>query len=89
MYSKIGGKEYISKASWPSFDSKILVAEELDIPVQIMGKVRGRVKVPNNARDEEVEKIALGNQTINDQLEGLTIRKVIIIPNKIINIVTN
>jgi leucyl-tRNA synthetase len=89
IYSKIGKKGYISFAKWPSYDPKLLVDDELELPVQIMGKVRGRVKVPNNASDDVVKNIALENQTINDLLDGLTIRKVIIVPNKIINIVAN
>jgi leucyl-tRNA synthetase len=89
IYTKIGGDGYIAVSQWPSFNPALLVANELELPVQIMGKVRGRVTVPANASDKEVEKIALENQTINDLLEGLTIRKVIIVPNKIINIVAN
>ena len=89
IYSKIGEKGYISFSKWPSYDPKLLVDDELELPVQIMGKVRGRVKVPNNASDDVVKNIALENQTINDLLDGLTIRKVIIVPNKIINIVAN
>ncbi len=89
IYTKIGGNGYIAVATWPTFDPALLVADELELPVQIMGKVRGRVTVPNNASNEEVEKIALENQIISGLLEGLTIRKVIIVPNKIINIVAN
>ncbi len=89
IYTKIGGKGYIAVAKWPTFDPRLLVADELELPVQIMGKVRGRVTVPADASDEEVEKIALENQTISDLLEGLAIRKVIIVPNKIINIIAN
>jgi leucyl-tRNA synthetase len=54
-----------------------------------MGKVRGRVTVPANADDDEVEKAALQDPNISALLENLTIRKVIIVPNKIINIVAN
>ena len=89
IYSKIGEKGYISFAKWPSYESILLVDDELELPVQIMGKVRGRVRVPNNASDEVVRNIALENQIISDLLEGLTIRKVIIVPNKIINIVAS
>ena len=54
-----------------------------------MGKVRGRVTVPADASDEEVEKTATEDPVISALLEGLTVRKIIIVPNKIINIVAN
>jgi len=89
IFTKIGGQGYIAVAQWPTFDPALLVADELELPVQIMGKVRGRVTVPANASNKEIENIALENQTINDLLKGLTIRKIIVVPNKIINIVAN
>jgi leucyl-tRNA synthetase len=89
IYTKIGNNGYITVASWPTFDSALLVEDELELPVQIMGKVRGRVTVPADASDEIVKKAALEDSNISALLENLTIRKVIIVPNKIINIVAN
>ncbi len=89
IYSKIVGDVYVSETTWPTFDSANLVADNLELPVQVMGKVRGRITVPTNASDEEVEKAALQDPNISSLLENLTIRKVIIVPKKIINIVAN
>ena len=89
IFSKIGGEGYIARAQWPTFDPALLVADTLELPVQIMGKVRGRVKVPANACDADVEKAALEDPNIGALLENLTIRKIIVVPNKIINIVAN
>ena len=89
IFAKIGGEGYIVFASWPTFDATLLVTDTLELPVQIMGKVRGRVTVPANAEDDAVEKVALSDPNISALLENLTIRKVIIVPNKIINIVAN
>ena len=89
IYSKIGSEGYIAIASWPEFDANQLVTDTLQLPVQIMGKVRGRVTVPANATDEDVERAALQDPNISAFLENLTIRKVIVVPNKIINIVAN
>ena len=89
IYTKIGGNGYIAVASWPTFDSALLIEDELELPVQIMGKVRGRVTVPADASDEIVKKAALEDSNISALLVNLTIRKVIIVPNKIINIVAN
>jgi leucyl-tRNA synthetase len=59
------------------------------MPVQIMGKVRGRISVPAGANSKEVEDIALQDEQIATLLENVTVRKVIVVPNKIINIVAN
>ncbi|MAI67602.1 MAG: leucine--tRNA ligase [Phycisphaerae bacterium] len=89
IYSKLGQQGYIADAQWPTFDPEQLVADSLELPVQIMGKVRGRVTVPAGASNEDVEKAAIEDPAICALLEGLVIRKVIIVPNKIINIVAN
>ncbi len=89
LFSKIGCAGYVSNQSWPEFDPKQLVADVIEMPVQIMGKVRGRISVPTNANDKQVEKFALENENISQLLENLTVRKVIVVPNKIINIVAN
>jgi len=89
MYSQIGEVEYISKQSWPEFNPKLLVEDRVEIPVQIMGKVRGRISIPVNAKDSEVEDIALKDEHISPLLKNLTVQKIIVIPNKIVNIVAN
>jgi leucyl-tRNA synthetase len=89
MYSKIGETGYVSMQTWPEFNPKLLVEEQVEIPVQIMGKVRGRISIPVDADDSEIEDIALKDEQIRPLLENLTVQKVIIIPNKIINIVAS
>lgn len=89
LFSKIGGDGYVSLQSWPSFDANQLETDVVEIPVQIMGKVRGRISVPSNANAEEIEKFALQDSHICELLEGLTVRKIIVVPNQIINIVAN
>ncbi len=87
MYTKIGGKGYITQEQWPTFDPSLLVADVIEMPVQIMGKVRGRISVPAGASDSEVEKIAVEDEHIKQLLENLTVQKVVVVKNKIINIV--
>jgi leucyl-tRNA synthetase len=87
MYMKIGGKGYITQEQWPTFDPSLLVADVIEMPVQIMGKVRGRISVPAGASDSEVEQIAVEDEHIKQLLENLTVQKVVVVKNKIINIV--
>jgi len=89
LFSKIGGVGYVSEQSWPEFDTNQLITDMVEIPVQIMGKVRGRITVPTDADSKEVEQCALENENISQILETLTVRKIIVVPNKIINIVAN
>ncbi|MEE2912690.1 MAG: leucine--tRNA ligase, partial [Planctomycetota bacterium] len=87
MYMKISGEGYITQQPWPAFDPKQLLADVVEMPVQIMGKVRGRISVPTGSTDEEVEQIAINDEHIKRLLENLTVEKIVIVQNKIINIV--
>ncbi|MFT5205688.1 MAG: leucyl-tRNA synthetase [Phycisphaerales bacterium] len=89
LYTRIGGDGYVASQSWPTFDPKMLLTDVIEMPVQIMGKVRGRISVPAGANSKEVENIALQDEQIATLLENVTVRKVIVVPNKIINIVAN
>ena len=89
LYTKIDGNGYVSIQAWPEFDPQQLVSDLLELPVQIMGKVRGRITVPADADDAQVEQCALQDEQISQLLEHLTVRKVIVVPNKIVNIVAS
>jgi leucyl-tRNA synthetase len=79
----------IVDAAWPAFDPAMLVEDEVEIPVQILGKVRAKITVPAGLSNEEMEAAALGNDRVQALLEGKTVRKVIVVPGKLVNIVAN
>jgi len=87
LWSRVGGAPSIVDASWPEVDESLLVDNEVEVAVQIMGRVRGKVTVPADADAGAMESIALADPQIQAQLEGKTIRKVIAVPGRIINIV--
>ncbi len=87
MYMEIGGEGSITQQQWPAFDPNQLVADVVEMAVQIMGKVRARISVPAGASDCEVEQIAVHDEHIKELLENLTVQKVVVVQNKIINIV--
>ena len=89
MFSKLGGTESITKQSWPEHDTALLVEDIVELPVQIMGKVRGKISVPVDSSDEEVQAAVMDNEQIASLLEGKTLQKFIVVPNKIVNIVAN
>ena len=87
LWSKLGYSETITYASWPTFDESKLVEDEVEIVVQIMGKVRAKLTMSKDASKEEMEQLAL--EEIKEQIEGKTVRKVIVVPGKLVNVVAN
>ena len=84
-----GSTEGISYVTWPTFDEAKLVSDEIEVVFQINGKVRGKAQTARSISKEDLEKIALENKNIQEHLEGLTVRKVIVVPGKLVNIVAN
>jgi leucyl-tRNA synthetase len=84
MYGHAGG---LSAAHWPSFDADVAKAEELEIPVQVTGKLRGVVKVPPSITDAELEKIALADANVQAHIAGKTVKKVVIVKSRLVSIV--
>jgi leucyl-tRNA synthetase len=86
-WSQLGESGLVAQAPWPSWDPALSEDEERTLPVQINGKRRGEVRAPAGASAAEVEQIVLGDDEIRRRLEGLTIRKVIVVPDRIVNLV--
>lgn len=87
LWSKIGNKESITLQPWPKYDEKALIKDEVEIVVQVNGKVRDRIKAPVNSNEDELHQIALQNSRIIELTKDKKIVKIIVIPNKLINIV--
>ncbi|EHV9036600.1 leucine--tRNA ligase [Vibrio vulnificus] len=83
------GQQDIDNASWPTYDEKALVEDEKLIVVQVNGKVRGKITVAADATKEQVEEIGLNEENVSKHLDGVTIRKVIYVPGKLLSIVAN
>ncbi|ADG12646.1 leucine--tRNA ligase [Caulobacter segnis] len=88
-WAKIGGEGMVVDAPWPKADPALAADDERVLPIQINGKRRGEVKVKAGAPDDEVTKIALADPNIMAHLEGVTVRKVIVVKDRIVNIVAN
>jgi leucyl-tRNA synthetase len=87
LWAALGHTAHLTTQSWPAYDEKALVLDEVTMVVQVNGKVRGKFEAPNNAPQAEVEKLALELENVQKFTEGKTVRKVIVIPNKLVNIV--
>jgi leucyl-tRNA synthetase len=77
----------ITEQSWPAYDERLLVEDEVEIVLQINGKLRDRVKMSIVATDEELKSAALTNPKIQERIAGKTVRNVIVVPKKLVNIV--
>jgi len=89
LWQQLGKSGAIIDAQWPKVDESALVQDSLTLVVQVNGKLRGQIEVPASASREEVETAARGNENVLRFTEGLTIRKVIVVPGKLVNIVAN
>ncbi|MEI9865944.1 MAG: class I tRNA ligase family protein [Limisphaerales bacterium] len=77
----------LAYAPWPKFNAALLVESEIEIPVQVNGKLRDVIKVSVNATGAELETLALANEKAKPYYEGKTIKKIIVVPKKLVNIV--
>lgn len=87
FHARLGGNGLCSLAPWPEHDEAMLVDESIELPVQVQGKVRGRISVPADAGEEAVVAAALADEHIAAMLGGAKPRKVIVVPGKIVNII--
>ncbi|WP_436859755.1 leucine--tRNA ligase [Staphylococcus caeli] len=87
LWSRLGHEETITYQPWPSYDESLLVDDEIEIVVQVNGKVRAKINVPKDISKEEMEQVALGNENVKSEIEGKDIKKVIAVPAKLVNIV--
>jgi leucyl-tRNA synthetase len=85
LWQRLGGIGLLAYAAWPSVDPRLLVDDEVEIAVQVLGKVRGRVLVPNGAAKDVV--LAAARAAVASHLDGKTIHKEIVVPGKLVNFV--
>jgi len=84
---RIGGEGMVVAAPWPTFDPALTEDATRTLPVQVNGKRRGEIAAPAGAEPADVEKLVLADPEIAARLEGLTIRKIIVVKDRIVNIV--
>ncbi|GJL90887.1 leucine--tRNA ligase [Hyphococcus sp.] len=88
-WETLGGKGFICDAPWPKADKTLLAKDELLLGVQVNGKRRGEILVAADAANETVEQAALSDEGVQRHIDGKTVRKIVIVPGRIVNIVAN
>jgi leucyl-tRNA synthetase len=87
LWQALGHKETLAYEPWPAFDAALTRAEEVEVPVQLNGKLKHRLMVAPDIGADALEKTALADEKVKGLLEGKTVAKVIVVPGKLVNIV--
>ena len=87
IWSVLGGAGLVVQAAWPKADPALLIDETIVLPIQINGKRRGEISVPRDMALAEVEKLALANEDVQKFLGGQAVKKLIVVPGRIVNVV--
>jgi leucyl-tRNA synthetase len=87
-WSNIGGVGLIADAAWPAVDPALLVDDEVTIALQHMGKLRDTITAPKGASKDTLEALALASANLQRSIDGAPVRKVIVVPDRLVNIVT-
>ena len=89
IHARLGGTVMLADMEWPSHDESALVTDELELVIQVNGKLRDKITVSKDADAATVEAAALAAPKVKEQLDGKTVRKVIVVPGRLVNIVAN
>jgi leucyl-tRNA synthetase len=87
LWATLGHKQILTETPWPAIDPALLVQESVTIGVQVNGKLRGQITLPANSNEDTTRQTALAEPAVQKALEGLSVRKVIVVPNRIVNVV--
>ncbi|XAM01714.1 class I tRNA ligase family protein [Phycisphaeraceae bacterium D3-23] len=89
LWARLGHSTFLADTGWPTWDEAALKVDAIEIPVQVNGKLRGKVTVPVDADNDAIEQLAKQDENVAEHLDGKTVRKVIVIPKRLINIVVS
>lgn len=89
LWNHLGHEGTVMDAQWPQLDTSALTQSNVLIVLQVNGKLRGKIEVPKDMTNEDLEQLALSNEAITKYTENGTVRKVIVVPGRLVNIVVN
>jgi leucyl-tRNA synthetase len=87
LWERLGNRESILKARWPEYDPHFLIEEKVVMVIQVNGKVRSKIEVSADIQESELRALALADEKIKSWIQDRPVRNVILIPQKLINIV--
>jgi len=87
LWQKLGHNQSLAYESWPAYNESLIAEETIEVPVQVNGKLRGRISVPADAEEDAVLQAAMANPKVAAALAGKTVVKKIVVPGKLVNLV--
>jgi leucyl-tRNA synthetase len=87
LWERLGHEDGLAAASWPSFNAVVAKAEEIVVPVQVNGKVRGRLTVPVDTSEQALERLALADPHVQAHIGGKTVKKVVVAKGRLVSVV--
>jgi leucyl-tRNA synthetase len=87
LWRELGFGEDVLKASWPEIDAKALEQDEVELVLQVNGKLRGHMRAPKSAGREQIEQLALSHDAVTRYTNGQAVKKVVVVPGRLVNVV--
>ena len=87
MWQSLGNRKGLTATTWPGYDREIATEDTVTLVVQVNGKVRSRLSLPVNQEEDEVKRLALGDEKIKGLIDGKEVRRVVVVPNRLVNVV--
>jgi leucyl-tRNA synthetase len=87
LWQVLGHAQPVIDCGWPTVDEAALEQEDMSLVVQVNGKRRGQIEVPVDAANEKIEETALANENVQKFIDGKTVRKIIVVPGRLVNVV--
>ena len=87
MWQSLGNRKWLTATTWPGYEREIAAEDTVTLVVQVNGKVRSRLSLPANQEEDEVKRLALGDEKIKGLIDGKEVRRVVVVPNRLVNVV--
>ena len=89
LNAQLGESRLLADQPWPEFDPALLIEDEIELPVQVNGKLRDKIVVKKDASQSDIEAIALACPRVLEHTTGKTVRKIVVVPGRLVNIVVS
>jgi leucyl-tRNA synthetase len=89
LWKNVHGEAFVDTVQWPTVDASLLIEDQISMAVQVNGKMRGNITVNADVADDAIIAAAMELSTVQQAVNGLTIRKTIVVPKRIVNIVAS
>jgi leucyl-tRNA synthetase len=87
LWQQLGHDDAVVNAAWPKVDSEALVQDQIELMIQVNGKLRSKLAVSSSASQADIEALAIADENAQKFIEGNTVRKIIVVPGRLVNIV--